>query len=302
MSFLVSFPIFVIIAGGWLAKKAGIIKEDGIRSLNNFTYFISLPALIAVSLWGVDFLNYHNLKTIQLGLVTILAFSALILIILSFTKLSNSKKIAVFLIAASGNTVYMGFPMVQSHLGEAFVPACTLIGITYLIVPLLISIFVIRYWHDKEHNLLKELVEFIKNPLVISTIIGIGLSFIRIDNIIIDSIKKTLLMLGATASPIALFALGGFLHGKLVKDKMGFVMLSSILKVIIFPLFVAAISLLVFKSGDPKTAILLSSMPVAVTAFVISEKFRLDGALVGNAILVSTILSFLIIPIVAGLI
>lgn len=109
-------------------------------------------------------------------------------------------------------------------------------------------------------------------------------------------------MLGATASPIALFALGGFLHGKLVKDKMGFVMLSSILKVIIFPLFVAAISLLVFKSGDPKTAILLSSMPVAVTAFVISEKFRLDGALVGNAILVSTILSFLIIPIVAGLI
>ena len=149
---------------------------------------------------------------------------------------------------------------------------------------------------------MKELVEFIKNPLVISTIIGIGLSFIRIDNIIIDSIKKTLLMLGATASPIALFALGGFLHGKLVKDKMGFVMLSSILKVIIFPLFVAAISLLVFKSGDPKTAILLSSMPVAVTAFVISEKFRLDGALVGNAILVSTILSFLIIPIVAGLI
>jgi hypothetical protein len=300
MAFLISLPIFLIILGGWVSRKLGFIKESDIHSLNNFAYFISLPALIASSLWSIDFLKADNLKTVQFGLITIVAFSLLLLLVLRFTKLSNNTKAAIFLVAATGNTIYMGFPMVELHLGRESLPAGALIGTIYLVVPLLISIFVIRYWHNENHKLSKELIEFFKNPLIVSVIVGVGLSFIKIDSIVVDGIKKTLSILGSAASPVALFILGGFLYGKFMKKSFGLVTLSSMLKIAAFPLFVVA-CLYMFKIGDPKMAVLMASMPVAVTTFVISEKFKLDSALVGNTVLLSTALSFLAVPIAIGL-
>ncbi|MDD5099116.1 MAG: AEC family transporter, partial [Candidatus Colwellbacteria bacterium] len=254
---------------------------------------------IASSLWSVNLLNAESLEAIQFGLLTILAFSFFLLIIISSTKLTNDIKAALFLIAATGNTIYMGFPIIELHLGGGALSAGALIGTIYLVVPLLISIFVIRYWHNNSHNLSRELVEFIKNPLIISVVIGIALSFVKADNIIIDGARKTLSMLGATASPIALFVLGGFLYGKFMKKNLGLVVLSSALKIAIFPLFVA-IAYACFKFGNPNVSILMASMPVAVTTFVISEKFKLDSALVGNAVLLSTALSFIAIPIIVS--
>lgn len=279
-------------------RKIGLIKETDIHSLNNFAYFVSLPALIATSLWNIDFTNGESLRAIQFSLITILSFSFLLLVILSLTKLSNNLKAAIFLVAATGNTVYMGFPMVELEFGSSSLSLAALIGTTYLIVPLLISIFAIRYWHNKDRSLLKELFEFIKNPLIISVVLGVGLSFIKIDSAIIEGIKKTLSMLGSTASPVALFVLGGFLYGKFLKKDFRLVSLSSILKLIIFPLFIIFVSLFIFGIPDLKVAALLASMPVAVTTFVISEKFRLDSAMVGNAVFVSTVLSFLVVPII----
>ena len=301
MSFLISLPIFLIIIGGWFARKIGIMKEADIGSLNGFTYFVSLPALIASSLWSIDFMDSGNLKVVLFGLFTVIAFSLLLLIILSLTKLKNDTKAAVFLAAATGNTIYMGFPMVELHLGEGSLLGGALIGTIYLIIPLLISIFAIRYWRKYDHSLWKELIEFFKNPLIVSVIIGVGLSFVRIDNVFIDGIRKTLSMVGGTASPIALFILGGFLYGRLMKKDLKLVALSSALKIAAFPLFVAAFYLFIFKAGNPNVAVLMASMPVAVTTFVVSEKFKLDSALVGNAVLLSTALSFLVIPIAAGL-
>ena len=39
-------------------------------------------------------------------------------------------------------------------------------------------------------------------------------------------------------------------------------------------------------------------MPVAVTTFVIAEKFNLNKELVGNSLFISTVLSFIVIPII----
>jgi predicted permease len=66
-------------------------------------------------------------------------------------------------------------------------------------------------------------------------------------------------------------------------------------------LFIGAYYLINFyaiSAADLRVLILLSSMPVAVTTFVIAERFNLDKALVGNTILVSTILSFIVAPLI----
>ena len=296
MPILVILPIFLIILAGWMFKKFKIAADDWTGVLNKFVYYVSLPAIIAVSLWDIDFLNPDYLRTLFHSFLIIILFSLAVFIFLSFLKINRDKKAAIFLTATTGNTVYMGFPLVELSYGKISYLSGALIGTVYLIVPILISIFVIRFWHSKEHKLSKELYEFFKNPLVISVFFGVVLGILRPEYALFSALKKSLSMLGATASPAALFALGGFLYGKFLKKNLGLLALSSFLKTFGFALFIIALNLFLFKIPNLKIFVLQSVMPVAVTTFIISEKFKLDSDLVANSILVSTILSFVIVP------
>ena len=192
----------------------------------------------------------------------------------------------------------MGFPLVEMGFGKEYLPAAAIVGTIYLIVPLLITIFLIKYWHCRENCLSEELGGFFKNPLIIAVFIGIILSFFDFNYPLIFGVKKAITMLGLTASPVALFALGGFIYGRFLKKDLGLVFLVSLLKIAILPLFIIAGSLILFRTDSLKIIVLLSSMPVAATTFVIAEKFDLNKELVGNSILISTIVSLIVAPLI----
>ncbi len=299
--FLITLPIFLIIAAGWTMRRFGIVKESWISILNNFAYYIALPALIIVSFWEINFLDSQSLKIIFWSLATIILFSLLVFIVLNFLKISKNLKATIFLSATIGNTIYMGFPLVEMVFGKDYLSKGALIGVIYLVVPLLISIFAIRYWHNEDHSLLKQLRDFLKNPLMISVFAGVILSFLNFDYPLISGVKKSFAMLGATASPVALFTLGEFLYGKFFKKDLGLVFFVSFLKIAAFPALIVLFFLFLGKFGDLKILTLLSSMPVAVTTFIIAEKFHLNKELVGNSIFISTILSFIIAPLIIWL-
>lgn len=298
LTFLISLPIFLIIFSGWLLKKHKIVTDDWVHILNQFAYYISLPALIITSLWSVDFLSGESWDFVFVSLVTIILFSLLIFIGLSFSGLSHGKKTAIFLGATVGNTVYMGFPLIELGFGRENLVDGALISIIYLVIPILISIFIIKYWQDRSHKISGQLKDFFKNPLVVSVFAGFILSFLKIEVSFIEAVKKSLLLLGSTASPVALFALGGFLYGKFLKKDLASVFAISLLKTIVFPLTVVAALAYLFKSDNPGVFTLLASMPVAVTTFVIAEKFNFGKELIGNSILISIIISFFAIPII----
>jgi len=300
-TFLISLPIFLIILSGWLLKKFKIATDDWVHILNVFAYYISLPALIIASFWDINFLNKESWNIIFSSLLTLGLFSLVVFISLYFLKIKKDLKAAIFLTATVGNTIYMGFPLIELGFGKEFILNGALVGVIYLVAPILISIFIIRYWHNKERDIIKEISAFIRNPLMISVFIGIALSFLKIlsiDNFLIFSVKKSISMLGATASPIALFTLGAFLYGRFLKKDLGWAFFVSFLKIICFPIIVSMALFYFFKSGNYQILTLLSSMPVAVTTFVIAEKFHLNKELVGNSLFISTIFSFIVVPII----
>jgi len=295
--FLITLPIFLIIAAGWLMRHFGIAKNNWISILNNFAYYIALPALIVASFWEIDFFDSQSFKIIFLSLLTMILFSVLVFITLLFLKIDKKLKATIFLSATVGNTVYMGFPLVDLSFGQTYFTKGVLAGVVYLIIPLLVSIFIIRYWRDND-NLLRQLADFLKNPLMLSVFVGIILSFFNLNYSLIGGLKKSLIMLGATASPVALFTLGEFLYGRFLNKEISWALLISVFKILVFPLVIFLTFLFIAKSKDFEILTLLSSMPVAVTTFVIAEKFNLNKELVGNSLFISTILSFIIIPII----
>ncbi len=82
---------------------------------------------------------------------------------------------------------------------------------------------------------------------------------------------------------------------------MSLILIISITKMLLFPFITVLIALFVFRTPDIRIPLLLSSMPTAVTTFVIAQRFNLDTKAVSMAILTSTIFSLIAVPLVLAI-
>lgn len=297
-TFLISLPIFLIIFAGWLMKRSKIVASTWIHVLNAFAYYVSLPALIVTSFWEIDFLGGRTWSLIATSTLIMILVSAGVFVFLQIFKISANKKTAILLAAITGNTIYMGFPLIDLGFGREYVAGGTLVGVIYLMISLLIVIFVIEYRLGPGQKASSRLYSFLKNPLVLSALAGAVLSFVNQEYALVASIKGSLEMLGATASPIALFALGSFIYGRFLKKDLRQVLLIAFLKMVAVPAVALLVAFYLYGAEEVKVLVLLASMPVAITTFIIAEKFSLDKNLAGNSIIVSTVISFIAAPLI----
>jgi predicted permease len=289
--FYIVFPIFLIIALGYLLRKWKIVSDEWVSVLNNFVYYVALPAIILTSFWGIDWKTGGTLKVLFFNILALILFSALVLFGLSFTKFSRKTKAAVFLSVMVGNTVYMGFPIVSQAFPNNFNLLVAAASV-HLVLSLVFAVLAGEYFVQREKKPMVYINNFLKNPLIIGLFIGLVFSLFGFKGVLADVIKKPLLMLAATASPIALFALGSFFHGKSIARKFKTTFTISILKILVYPLFILALAgAIKFDILGAKVSALVAAMPTAVTAFVVAEKYKLEEETVANAILISTAIS-----------
>ena len=295
-TFLISLPIFIIIFLGLISRKLKVSGENWVSILNGFTYYVGLPAIIISSFWQIDFSRSATWLLVTLIIVIDIVFYFLLVIFLRFFKLKKDLAATILLGATIGNCIFIGLPIVEMNFGASYLPETTLMGAFMLVVSIILVIIFIEHNNSSEESSLKrELADLMKNPLVLSLFAGIILSFLKFENPVLESIKHSIAMLGATASPVALFSLGIFVYERKNKNlKLSF--LISGLKMIVLPAIAILVSIFIFKQHDVKVLALISSMPVAVTTFSIAEKFKLDQELIGSSIIVSTLLLFLVVP------
>ncbi len=289
-------PIFLVIIAGFLAGKNKLINPEHLDALNNFAYFIALPALIIISFWSINFSSPSLLKILGFNVLVLGLFAFLILFGLNFTPFKNSTKAGIFLSALVGNAIYIGFPMGKEAFGLHNFTYIAGIGSVHLVLGTFLGIMSAIYWSKQHHNLKLYLWEFAKNPLILSMGLGILLSFAPPFGTAEIILNKTLNLLAVTASPIALFALGSFLSLRQHQLSTGLLILPVILKIMVFPLFVfGLLTLFQLPLEQIKMSAFLSTMPTAITTFVIAEKFKLDETLIASALLITTALSVITI-------
>jgi len=285
------FPVFGIIALGFALRKAGLVKVNWVHILNNFVYYVSLPAIILVSFWQIDLTNPIFIKTLGINFLVMLLLAVVLLVILMLVKMEKQQKAAIFLTSLSGNTIYMGLPIASSVVGITYYSSIVAIGIVQLSIGFLFSIILLEFWISRTKSVKKYLLDVVKNPIIAFTFVGIFLSLALREHVE-SSVKVMLEMLGATSSPLALFSLGSFLGGKFVKDHLPLALVPTAVKLAILPLLTfTGFYLFKVKGPQPDISILLAAMPAAVTTFVLAEKFKLDKSYVANVILISTVVS-----------
>lgn len=290
-------PIFLVILIGYLGRRFGLINSSHNHWLNQLVYFVSLPALIVSSFWAIDLQNDVLLSALFNNLLILLVVALVSFVVLLRLKIQRGMRAAAFMAILVGNSIYMGFPIATHALPDAK-PLVVLVATAQLIFSLLLSLAVIEFFVVRSRKFAVYLRDVALNPLAISLAAGIILGALVPINELFRPVKSTLEMLGATASPLALFSLGAFLHGRFLREHLQASLTVSFLKLIALPFSVLIFFRLAGAAGTvPAASVLIAAMPVAATTFVLAEKYNLEKHFSANAIIISTVLSALTLPI-----
>ena len=285
-------PIFILIAIGYFLRKVGLITREGISILNSFVYYVSLPAVILMSFWGINWLDSDTQSTLIANTVLLIGFAILLFLLVRTLPISPKMQAGIFGAALVGNTVYMGFPIAERALEEGGFHLYVAAATPHLVLGITLTILVIERLVVTSQRPAQYFKDFFFNPLILSLLGGIALSLSGVTGAVVDLIKEIGGMLAATASPIALITLGAFLY-KVFQPRLAmWGAVAASINLILLPFFI-------FIGGniiglDPSVivaSVLAAAMPTAVTSFVIAERYDAAPDLVATTLFMSTICS-----------
>lgn len=301
-------PIFILIGIGVLLQRqlprqpnsSQLLCQVGLGScetwtsvLNKFALYLALPALIFSSLVEAERQSLPSLELILFTAVLLLATLGIVYAVASTlhtsVKIRNTYLFGTFF----GNIAYIGPPFLVALYGTDILGSLSIIIAIHIAIAFSIGLFILETSKPVHSGLTTVLKTLIKNPILLSVLVGliILLTGIQLPASVIQAIH----MLGASASPVVLIALGTFIATEWdPRAHIGHVVAISLLKLMAMPLLFLFVGIsMVAPSVIRDISILEAAMPVAITSFALAEHYPIDKKIIANAIILSTLLSII---------
>ena len=296
-----TIPMFSLIGIGYLLKRVHFMSENDGAVLSKFAFYILLPPLMFTSILSGDASKSLNINFIlSYEIITISIFVLTYLLGILF-KLKTMEKAIFGLNAAYPNYGYIGVPLCILAFGtNAAIPlALILLADTFVLLTTLIFYKLTENRKTSLQELSKEIVQrFIYNPLMMSVFVAFIFSIVDIK--IVTAIDRTLSIVAASATAVALIALGVSLNVSSVKNQKSVLFFITVIKLIVHPILIFIV--FQFQTGiDPmwvKTAIVCASLPVAANVFVLANYYKNFESESAAAITITTIVSSITVTIV----
>lgn len=283
--------MMIYMAIGYCLYKQKLITSVGGKELGNILLRVVMPTTIINS-----YLVEYTVQKAQNLLISCgLALFTLIIAMFVASLLFRKKKIERFGVAFS-NAGFMGIPIVNAVLGmeavfyiSSFVAFLNIFQWTYGVAVMTESTDSI-----KGKN-------FLKNPIIIATIIGNILFFSRIS--VSALAEKAIVNLSALNAPLAMILLGTYLAQTDIFQmfKQGSVYWSSIVRLLLIPILTGAILVVIPAEREMKLAILIAaSAPIGSNVAIFAQIYQQDYQQAVKEICISTLCCIVTLPIVVG--
>ncbi len=294
-----AFPVFALILTGWLCARFKLLNALSMEGLNKFVIYLALPAQL------FDAMSHVKLTELaQPGFYWAFSLGMLITAGLHRLLTSNSTtpktdSIIQCMTSAYSNAGFMGIPLCLIVFGKAGLsPAIitTLFTVSFLFALTILWIELTRLEHGKVGPALSKVcLALVKNPLLISPILGITWSASGLS--MPGAIDRYINLLGEAATPCALVAIGLFLAANPMRGFDRSVMRIVLLKIAVQPLLTAFLVFYVFSMPLmwAQIAILSAALPVGTGPFMMAQIYQRDASASARAILISTICSVITI-------
>lgn len=288
-------PVFALIAAGVVLGRRGSLPGDAVGSLNGFVVRLALPALLFAA---VAEAKGHDLA--QPGFVAAFAGGMALTFALGLF-LGRGVLADRSLQALSGsyaNTAFLGIPLCTAAFGAvglAAAVAASLMTVCVLFAAALVLIEVDLAAARHPARLLAAVgARLARNPIVVAPLAGAAWRLTRLP--LPAPVHALATLLAAAAAPCALVTIGLFLAAMPIPRRLPAVTL--ILKLLVQPALTALLAFGVFAMPRPwaAAATLIAALPTGTGPFMAAELYTRDRAHAAAAMLTSTLMAVLLIP------
>lgn len=291
--FLKTLPFFALIGLGYGAGRTRFFTEEATAYLTKFVFYFALSAMLfrfSANLSMAEIFNPRLAAAYLWGT----AFAYGVAMAVAFWRGASVEIAAIEAqCAAIGNTGFLGVPMLALLLRqEAIGPIILVLAIDLIVFSSMLVILVVG---SREGSMSPKIfrtvgVGLLKNPMIVSITLGLIVSGLSLP--IPVPANEFLSILGAAATPGALFAIGASLASKSA-ERIEIAGWLSFCKLVLHPLFVAAGAYLFFPVDPYLAAVVVSAaaLPVAGNVFILAQHYGVAPQRVSASILISTALS-----------
>ncbi|MEF9839585.1 MAG: AEC family transporter [Lachnospiraceae bacterium] len=294
LSFSVVFPLFCMMALGYLLKVIGIFDSQFLAQLNNLCFKVFLPTILFIHVYHSNFQGNFSVKLIVFAIgCVILCFLSLLFLVPLFEKDHKKQGVIIQGIFRS-NFILFGIPITTALYGNN--NASTTAILIAFVIPLFntLSVIALEYFSNKKANAKQIIKGIIRNPLIIAS--AIAFLFVLTGIKLPILIEKTVTDISKIATPLALIILGGSFAFKNLTHSLKALFFSILGKLILVPLIFIFLSIrLGFKGMDLVALFAMFASPTAVSSYTMAQSADADSVLAGQIVVVSSIASILTI-------
>ena len=294
VSFNVIAPVFFLMVLGYLlVNYTSLADRQLTKQANAIVFKIFLPCMLFYNVYqsdiGAEIQSRIKLCIWAAGGLIIL-FILLCLIVPKVVKQENQQGVVIQGIFRS-NYVIFGVAVVQNMYGSKSTTTAAILSA--ILVPMYNFLAVVAlsiFGEKRETDWKKIIMDIIKNPLILSSMLGVVFSLLGIR--LPTAVDTTVQDLAKLSTPIAFMILGGDLDFSKVKDNLKLSSVVLTIKLVILPLImIPMVVMMGYRDADLLSALLAYQTPVAVSSYIMAQQAGADGQLAGQLVVFSSVLS-----------
>lgn len=299
-------PVFMLMIIGNLLRRNQILDEAFWNLNDKLVYWILIPALLFNEISQIQFSPalFGSYAIVILGGF----FSVILLSILLGKVCGYSGAISSSVMqGAARHNAFIALAISGSLFGaEGLAIGTSLMAILIPVVNVVIVTFMVVVLQDTKSNNSKPrltdiVAELAKNPLILAILVGFVFSVANAKSVPI--IHETTRMLGLAAIPVLLLGLGANIKVRNLSINISPLIISSVLKLAIFPLIVYFVSdYFEFNTTEKIVLVIFSCVPTAVSSYTLAKQLGGESELMTSIITLQTVLSFITIPLILAFI
>ncbi|MFA5843205.1 MAG: AEC family transporter [Coriobacteriia bacterium] len=290
--------ILALVGVGVALRATGLLKPEDAKPINTLMVYVALPALVFRTVHPAP-LSWELAGIAGIAWAVTAAGFALGWVLARALRLPPRTAGGFILCAALGNTGYIGYPVVRTLLGEHALLQAIFFDVFGTVVALMtVGILVASRMGDHEGpvNPIRELLTF---PGVVALIVALALKPVAVPS----AVSTWLDALARLVVPLIMVSVGLSLRPGVSRGSTVPLGVIAAVRLVALPLVALAVgSAFLPDRGAVRLVVLEAGMPSMMLSLVVGMRFKLDTDFIATAIVTTSVLSIVSVPLLQMLV
>lgn len=293
-SFSIIGPICLLLFLGWLLRKTGTINDAFIETGSKVVFKVTLPTLLFLGIINTNRDAEIDFPLIVYSIIANFAFFLFSILVTKYWVKDKQDHGVIIQGAFRSNTAIIGLAYVANVYGDAGIGLAAVYVAFHTMLYNILSVIILSPKKEGVNPvmLISVFKSIAKNPLIIGIMLGLVFFVLAIP--VPDIVINTGQYFSDMTLPLALLCTGGSLNIQALKDNSFNCRFSTLLKIIVGPIFITGGAYLFGFTGiELGIVFFMSAAPTAAASYVMARAMGHNADLAANVIAMTTIGSLL---------